>query len=499
MASDQLFIGIDTGTQGTKAVVVSVEKKAILAQAYQGYELVENAGGCREQDPAIWTDACNRVVARVLASTDVDANKVCAIGVSGQQHGMVPLDRKGDVIRPAKLWCDTETESQCRTLTQSLGGPEKVIELIGNRIAVGFTASKLLWLKEKEPESWDRLATVLLPHDYINFWLTGEKKAEPGDASGTAYYDVVHQSWSSRVISAIDDSGRLAQCLPPLISSIEPVGKLRPQIAAELGLSPDVIVSSGGGDNMMAAVGTGNIAPGVVTASLGTSGTIYAFSASPVIDPKGEVAAFCSSSGGWLPLVCTMNVTVATELFRSLFSLSLDSFNHYATAARRGADGVILLPFFNGERTPALPKAKASLHGMTSMNMTRENLCRAAMEGVTFGLLYGLEALKRCGINPSQIRLTGGGSKSPAWRQMVADIFNCHVVLPKESEAGALGGAIQAMWSFHNAKGRNVSLKEITDHFVFIDGRNDLNPDPIAAKEYQQIYESYLGLVMDQL
>ncbi|MGD8657792.1 MAG: xylulokinase, partial [Desulfobacterales bacterium] len=310
MPDDQLFIGVDSGTQGTKAVVFSREQGKIIAEAYAEHQIIETQEGRREQEPIWWIEAFTAVIGKVLKESYVSKQLIRAIGVSGQQHGMVALDLDGNVIRPAKLWCDTETSQQCIEMTQKIGSAEKVIELIGNSIAAGFTASKILWLKNHEPENYGRLATVLLPHDYINFWLTGEMKTEFGDASGTAYFDVRTRTWSKAILDVIDDSGKLQDCLPELIPSDAPVGNIRAEIAEQFQLNPDVLVSSGGGDNMMAAIGTGNVTPGIVTASLGTSGTIYSFSNKPIIDRNGELAAFCSSTGGWLPLVCTMNVTV---------------------------------------------------------------------------------------------------------------------------------------------------------------------------------------------
>jgi sugar (pentulose or hexulose) kinase len=219
-----------------------------------------------------------------------------------------------------------------------------------------------------------------LPHDYINYWLTGEKKTEFGDASGTAYFDVKTRTWSDALLNAIDDSGKLQNCLPDLIPSDAPVGTVKTEIAEQFQLKSDILVSSGGGDNMMAAIGTGNVLPGIVTTSLGTSGTIYSFSDQPVIDPNGELAAFCSSSGGWLPLVCTMNVTVSTELTRDLLGRSLADLNQLAFSAPPGAQGILLLPYFNGERTPALPNAKAGFFGLTSTNFNAANIARSSMD-----------------------------------------------------------------------------------------------------------------------
>lgn len=491
---DRLYIGIDSGTQGTKAVVLSEKQGAVIAESFWGYDLLENERGGREQHPDIWIKACRQVLGEVLASETVTPSLVKGIGVSGQQHGMVPLDKAGKVIRAAKLWCDTETTDQCGSITSRMGGEQKVLEAIGNQVAAGFTASKILWMMEKEPENFDRLASVLLPHDYINFWLTGESKTECGDASGTAYFDVRNRCWSSDMLNAIDPTGKLQSCLPEIIESSAPNGVLKTSLAEEFGLPKGVIVSSGGGDNMMAAIGTGNVTEGVVTASLGTSGTIYAHSNNPIVDSSGELAAFCSSTGGWLPLVCTMNVTVATELVRELFGLSLEKMNRYVENVAPGAGGLLLLPYFNGERTPALPLATATMTGMTSMNMRAEMFCRAAMEGATFGLKYGLEVIKRNGINISEIRLTGGGAKSNNWRQMVANIFNCKVVRVTGEEAGAIGAALQAFWCESSVNNHAVTIEECTAKFVQLDEASSVFPDSSTSEQYEELYSTYLAI-----
>jgi D-xylulose kinase len=494
MSKDQLFIGIDSGTQGTKGVVFSRDEGRIQAEAYTEHQLIENIGGRREQDPAWWIEACTSVIGRLLKQPIVSRDMIQAIGVSGQQHGMVPLDARGEVIRPAKLWCDTETSPQCDQITEKIGSQAKVIGLIGNSVAAGFTASKIMWLKQHEPENYERLATVLLPHDYINFWLTGQRKTEYGDASGTAYFDVNTRSWSEAILNAIDETGRLQQCLPELILSESPAGTIRSEIAEQFGLNPEVLVSSGGGDNMIAAIGTGNVSPGIVTTSLGTSGTIYSYSDEPVIDPNGELAAFCSSSGGWLPLVCTMNVTVSTELTRELLDRSLADLNQMASSARPGAEGILLLPYFNGERTPALPNAKAVFFGLTSTNYNAANLARSSMEGATLGLRYGLDVLKQQGLNPTEIRLVGGGAKSALWRQIVADIFYCPVVCPESSEAGAVGAALQAMWCFLSRKEGDVKISALTDRYITLDESTRTEPDESNSARYADIYQNYLQL-----
>ncbi len=493
MKPDRLFIGIDSGTQGTKAILFSENQERIISQAHGEYGLMENEYGGREQDPGVWIRACRSVI-HTLLKPDISPSSIKGIGVSGQQHGMVPLDKKNQVIRPAKLWCDTQTSAQCKELTKELGGDSAVVKEIGNRMAEGFTASKILWLKEKEPASYERLDRVLLPHDYINFWLTGEKKTECGDASGTAYFDVKNRTWSTKVLNSIDDSGKLSNCLPDIVPSHEPCGYVRKAVLKEFGFSEDILVSSGGGDNMMAAIGTGNVRPGVVTASLGTSGTMYAYSDHPVIDPQGVLASFCSSTNGWLPLVCTMNVTVATELVRNVLGLSLDEMNKCAADAEPGSQGIILLPYFNGERTPPLPNASGSYHGLTSLNFTRENFCRSAMEGATMGLKYGMNILSKLGISPEEIRLTGGGAKSRLWRKMAADMFDCPVISPMTQEAGALGAALQAYWCWNNENQNKIPIASITDSFVKMDPDTRCEPDKKNARFYDTLFEQYLKI-----
>lgn len=492
--ADQLFIGIDNGTQGTKCIVFSRARGAILAAAHAPHKLIENEAGRREQDPQWWVDAATVTMRECLATPGVTPADVVGIGVSGQQHGCVPLDREGRVLRPAKLWCDTETVPECDEITAAVGGRKRVIAAIGNAVAAGFTASKVLWLKRHEPAVFERLACVLLPHDYLNFWLTGERRTECGDASGTAYFDVRKRRWSRKLVRAIDDSGRLAECLPKIVASDAPHGRLRPALAAQFGLPTNVLVSSGGGDNMIAAIGTGNVTPGVVTTSLGTSGTIYSYADQPVVDPAGELAAFCSSSGGWLPLICTMNVTVATELTRNLFGQDLQTFDAEVAAAPAGAAGLRLLPYFNGERTPALPRARAMLAGLSSTNFTRGNVCRAAMEGATLGLRYGLDILRRHGIVPGEIRLVGGGAKSRIWRQVVADAFGTPVVCPVSSEAGAMGAALQAMWCVDRAGGAATRLADLCAQFVKLDAATRAEPDADRVRTYDAVYGDYLAL-----
>ncbi len=438
-----ITLGIDCGTQGLKTVALDGESGAVLASASRSYGLIGGLpAGHLEQDPETWWVALQETIPEVLAALGSRRSEVRGIGVSGQQHGFVPLDAEGGVIRAAKLWCDTSTVSQCEELRSALGGRDAVIGLTGNDILPGFTAPKILWLKQNEPRNFGRLSKVALPHDFLNLRLTGILRMEYGDASGTALLDVRSRTWCDSICSAIDPS--LGDKLPPVGSSREPVGMLLPALAAAWSLG-DVVVSAGGGDNMMAAIGTGNVVPGGVTASLGTSGTIFACADRPVVDPQGEIAAFCDSNDRWLPLLCTMNVTVATEAFAKMFGWGHRRLDEEIASVPPGADGLLFLPYLQGERTPNLPDGCGVMHGMTTANLTPAHLARAAMEGVTLGMAYGLRRMEQLGVKPEAIRLTGGGSNSAVWRQMCADVFGVSVVTMQSAEGAALGAAIQAL------------------------------------------------------
>lgn len=493
--SDALYLGVDCGTQGTKAVVLNAETGQALGIGSASHTLVSEANGRREQDPAQWTAAFEQATHAAIAEAGVDGRLIRAIGVSGQQHGLVTLDAEGHVLRPAKLWCDTETTAENDALLVMLGGTLGSLDRLGIAIAPGYTLSKLPWMQKHFPALFERIAHVLLPHDYLNFWLTGRYSAEYGDASGTGYFNIRTRQWDRDLLNRVDPTGRLEQALPPLIEADQAAGTLRPDLAKRLGMSPDVIVSSGGGDNMMGAIGTGNITPGVVTMSLGTSGTLYAYSDAPIVSQHPSVAAFCSSSGGWLPLICTMNLTNANAAIRDLLQIGLEDFNRFLSEAPIGAEGVVMLPFLNGERVPALPHGTATLHGLTTQNLTRANLCRAVVEGVTFGLRHGLDLLRASGIESQAIRVIGGGSNNALWRQMVADIMNTPVVRTTHSEAAALGGAIQAAWCDQRHRGRDVSLTELCERCVAIDPASRVEPIPQNVERYQAVYQTYRSQV----
>jgi len=481
--------GIDLGTQSCKLVVYDFVKKTIVAQSQVSLDIIAQNDGTREQK-AEWYDeavkTCFDKIDKKVKQT------IAAIGVSGQQHGFVPLDAKGKPVYNIKLWCDTSTAAECEELTKAAGGEKKLIEKAGLPMRPGYTAPKVLWLKNHKPKAFEKLRHILLPHNYINYLLTGEYWAEYGDASGTALFDVRERKWASKICKSI--SPDIESYLPPLTSSEKTAGKVNKAAAELYGINEGVIVSSGGGDNMMAAIGTGAVRDGFLTMSLGTSGTLFGFSKTPVIDPTGNLAAFCSSSaqgasGGWLPLLCTMNCTVASEEIRGLLGMDIPALDAAANKSPIGADGIVILPFFNGERTPNLPNGRASINGITAANFKRENLARAALESAIFGMRIGMDGFTSLGFKPKEIHLTGGGSKSRLWQTIAANVMNLPVRIPIGSEAAAMGGAIQALWCLEKHEGKKTTIEALADEHVALG--ETIKPDKKSVALYNEAYAVY--------
>lgn len=479
-----IVAGIDVGTQSTKVLLYDTETKNIIAESQAPHQLITGEDGLSEQKALWWIEAIEECF---LAIDEKLTSRIEAIGVSGQQHGFVPIGDQGEVLYNVKLWNDTSTATECEELTSCAGGEASLLEQEGNLILPGYTASKILWFKKNHKELYDKMKYILLPHDYINYYLTGNVAMEYGDASGTALLDIRTRTWSKRLLRCIDNERTLEDALPPLIEAHHSVGTIRPEIAQKLRISPTAIVSSGGGDNMMGAIGTGTVRDGTLTVSLGTSGTMYGASDTPLIDKEGYLAAFCSSSGTYLPLLCTMNCTVASEVTRSLFDLGVKEFDAIAHEAPIGSEGVVMLPYFTGERTPNYPRGKGSLMGFTLENMTMRNINRSALESALFGLRLGLESFENLGYTATEIRLIGGGAKSKVWRQMASDIFNLPVVIPTVSESAALGAALQAYWALKP----ELSIGEIVDQHVVLDERARYTPHKESVEKYHTAYATY--------
>ena len=477
--------GIDAGTQSIKVIVYDSLRKEIIASSSSPLDLITGDGGVREQKASWWIDALRSCFQNI--PEDIRRSIEC-LSVSGQQHGFVPLSENGEVLYNVKLWCDTSTSAECEEIEEKLGGRKALSERIGNPILPGYTASKILWLKKNHPDLYAKMAYVLLPHDYINWYLSGEVVMETGDASGTGLLNIFDRTWDKAICDAI--SPDLYSKLPKLLQKPGIIGHLTGKAAEELGLPESTAVASGGGDNMMSAIGTGAVSDGLVTMSLGTSGTLFASASHPFHDKENRLASFCSSHDTWLPLLCTMNCTVASETMRAMMEQSVKEFDEAAESAPVGSEGLMLLPFFNGERVPDLPEGKGVLFGMTPDNVTKANIARATLEGVTFEFLLGLEAFRENGIAVNSITLTGGGSKSRFWRQLVADMTGCPVRVPVSSEAAALGAALQGLWLM---EGGNIS-SIITEHIGFDDSKAAV-PDKERHELYMELYGRWQRLV----
>ena len=483
----QIVAGIDTGTQSTKVLCYDVEQKKVVASGSSPHAMISRNDGTCEQEAIWFLDAIRACFAQIDPKI---RKQITAIGVSAQQHGFVPVGGNGEVLAPVKLWCDTATSAECDAITERLGGEDRVFSLIDNQILVGYTAPKVLYLKRHNKEAYDKLRHILLPHDYINFYLTGVYSAEAGDASGTAFFDVKKKTWSEEVLSAIDDKRSLISMLPPLVQAGDACGRVTAQTAKELGIPAGIPVSSGCGDNMAAALGTGCVKPGSLTMSMGTSGTLFGYSDSVVSDRKGRLAAFCSSSGGYLPLLCTMNCTITTESIRALFGYDVKKLDELALQAPIGCEGVTMLPFFSGERVPNLPRGKGVLAGFDLSNMKVENIARAALESSIYAMKGGLEAFGELGFEPKHLVLTGGGAKSAIWRTIASDVLQLPLSVPSIVESAALGAALQALWTVSGQ-----SIEEIAAEHVQFEEAKGCVPNEENREGYEKAYARYQGYV----
>ncbi|MBK7644172.1 MAG: xylulokinase [Planctomycetes bacterium] len=483
MAAKSLFLGLDVGTQGTKALLIDLESQRVLARASSAYGLIEGLPpGAAEQHPSTWIEAIRAACAELFRERPRDRARVGGVGVSGQQHGLVVLDEQGEALRAAKLWCDTATAKEAEELSQRLG----------QRIPVGYTASKITWLAQQEPRVFERVARVLLPHDYVNFVLTGKAWMECGDASGTGFFDAAQRRFDARAMQAVHP--RLAQLLPPLVAADALPGVLDARGAQLTGLAQGTPVSAGSGDNMCSAIGSGATRAGVLVCSLGTSATIFHRSERPLADPEGLIAPFCDASGAWMPLLCVMNATGVSEEVRRAFALTHERFDELALSVDPGAGGLLFLPYLAGERVPDLPQACGVLHGVRGGSLEPAALARAALEGVALNLAWGLERLRALGTHGEELHLVGGASRSRAWKRVLADVLGLRVRPLAEPESAALGAALQAAWAVSRSTGGSASLDELARGFLAGAGE-PLDPDPRAAAEYRVLGARFRELV----
>ncbi|HEY0376388.1 MAG TPA: xylulokinase [Pyrinomonadaceae bacterium] len=443
------LLGIDVGTGGTRAVVVD-ESGAVVASATSEHAPFASPQiGWAEQDPRDWWRATAEAVRGVLAQDGVSADEIACVGFSGQMHGAVMLDGRDEVLRPALIWCDQRTDPQCKAITERVGA-ERLIELTSNPALTNFTLTKLLWVREHEPEMWERFRTILLPKDYVRLRLTNERATDVADASGTLLLDVANRRWSDAMLDALELD---RNSLPSLFESPEITGRVSAEGAEATGLREGTPVVAGAGDQAAGAVGMGIVQPGAVSATIGTSGVVFAATSRPALDKKGRVHTFCHAiPGRWHVMGVTQAAGLSLRWFRDRFGAGevaagadlYDLLSEEAATAPPGAGGVLWAPYLMGERTPHLdPHARAALVGLAASH-TRAHVVRAILEGVAFSLRDTLTIFGEMDVPVENIRLGGGGARSILWRQIQADVYGRAVEILEAEEGAAYGAALLA-------------------------------------------------------
>lgn len=446
------IIGIDIGTSATKTVLFE-ENGTIVCSASEEYPLYQPQNGWAEQNPEDWKKAVLNTLKEVVSQSQVNPSQIKGIGLSGQMHGLVMLDENGEVLRPSIIWCDQRTAEECKEITEKVGA-ERLIQITANPALTGFTASKILWVRNHEPQIYEKCRHILLPKDYIRYILTGCFATDVSDASGMQLLDIPRRCWSEEILEKLSINPSL---LATVYESPEVTGTILPQIASLTGLSPDTIVVGGAGDNAAAAVGTGVVEDGKAFTTIGTSGVVYAHTSQISIDPKGRVHTFCCAVPGcWHVMGVTQGAGLSLKWFRDNFcqdylikarEQNVDSYYLMDLDAEKipvGSRKLLYLPYLMGERTPHLdPDCRGVFFGLSAIH-TKADMIRAVMEGVAFSLTDCKEILDGMGTDIHEMIACGGGGTSKLWRQMLADMYGCPVKTISSKEGPALGAAILA-------------------------------------------------------
>jgi xylulokinase len=486
------LLGIDVGTGGSRALVVDERGGVVASATVEHAPFASPQTGWAEQDARDWWRASEQAVREVLSAEGVRAEDIACVGLTGQMHGAVLLDEKDEPLRPSIIWCDVRTHEQCRALTEQIGA-ERLIQLVSNPALEGFTLPKMLWVREREPEVWGRVRAVLLPKDYVRLRLTGEKATDVADASGTLLFDVTHRKWSDEMLELAElDRG----LLPRAYESREVTGRVSAEGAQATGLREGTPVVAGAGDQAAGAVGMGIVRPGAVSATIGTSGVVFAATDRPALDPKGRVHTFCHAvPERWHVMGVTQGAGLSLRWFRDQFGAGVEDgrdpyerLSEEAAAVPPGADGVLWAPYLMGERTPHLdPHARAALVGLNASHK-RAHVVRAILEGVAFSLRDTLTIFAEMGVPVESIRLGGGGARSPVWRQIQADVYGREVELVEADEGAAYGAALLAgvgggAWgSVDEACAAAVRVRERT------------RPDPEGARIMDERYKIFQAI-----
>ncbi|MBQ2265516.1 MAG: xylulokinase [Oscillospiraceae bacterium] len=486
-------IGVDLGTSGTKTVLFDEMGKIIASHTIE-YPMYQPKNGYAEQDPADWREAAFATIRAVMDKSGVSADEVKGIGLSGQMHGLVMLDKDCNVIRNSIIWCDQRTAKECDEITERVG-KERLIEITANPALTGFTASKILWVRNNEPENYEKCRHILLPKDYVRFCLTGEFATEVSDASGMQLLDIPKRQWSDEVLEKLEiDKSMLAK----VYESPEVTGGLTAEAAARCGLKAGTIVVGGAGDNAAAAVGTGVVQDGRAFTTIGTSGVVFAHTSEITIDKGGRVHTFCCAVPDcWHVMGVTQGAGLSLKWFRDNFcnaeketakAMGVDPYYLMDKAALEspiGANKLLYLPYLMGERTPHLdPNARGVFFGLSAIHEKRDML-RAVMEGVTYSLRDCVEVCREMGVSVSDMMACGGGGSSPVWRQMLADLYDCPVKTVDSKEGPALGVGILAAVG----AGMYKSVPEACD--AIIHTANVQEPVAENVPEYEKYYQLY--------
>ncbi|MDR2946590.1 MAG: xylulokinase [Candidatus Adiutrix sp.] len=481
------LLGIDIGTSGTKTILCDTQGR-IAAEAVAEYPVYSPKPGWSEQEPEDWWAGVQQSVRAALARAGVNGADVIGIGLSGQMHGSVFLDKDGRVIRRALLWNDQRTSRECAEITERAGGLSKLLKMVANPAFTGFTAPKILWLRNNEKRNFDRVRQVLLPKDYIRYRLTGVYATEVSDASGTLLLDVARRAWSKKLLTRLDLDPAI---LPPVFESQEVTGTVTAAAAKALGLREGVPVAGGGGDQAMGAVGNGIVKKGVASAMMGTSGVIFAYTDAMQTEPRGRVHTFCHAVPGvWHMMSCMLSAGGMLQWYRNALCPE-DSYDQIAAAAAKapaGSEGLYCLPYLTGERTPhADPYARGCFIGLTPRH-DQAMMSRAVIEGITYGMRDSLDIMRGLGVEASEIRLSGGGAKSAFWQQLQADIYGVDTCVTNSTAGSAygamiMGGVGAGVWN---------SVPEACDACITIASRTKKNPK--AVKEYNKFYQPFGSL-----
>lgn len=490
------LIGVDIGTSGTKTVLFD-EKGNSVASHLEEYPLYQEKIGWAEQEPTDWWNATASGIKAVLHKSGVNPDDVKGVGLSGQMHGLVLLDKNGNVLRKSIIWCDQRTGQECVEITNKIGA-ERLIEITANPALTGFTASKIMWVKNNEPEIYEKTAKILLPKDYVRYMLTGEFATEVSDGSGMQLMDIKNRRWSDEVLEKLEIDKSL---LGKMYESCEVTGTITKSASEATGLNVDTIVVGGAGDQAACAVGNGIVKSGIISSTIGTSGVVFAHMDNVEIDKLGRVHTFCHAvPGKWHVMGVTQGAGLSLKWYRDNFcraemeaadGMGVDPYylmDKQAEKISAGCDGLIYLPYLMGERTPHLDaNAKGVFFGLSAKH-NKTSMLRAVMEGVSYSLKDCMEIIKEMGITASEVRASGGGGKSKLWRQMQADMFGCNINTINSSEGGALGVAILA----GVGAGIYSSVPEACDMAISV--TSSMPPIEENVKAYEKYYKVYKSL-----